>query len=96
MSNRAKLKPRPPDEDEARFRDELARGCPQCGSRKVSGKFRGRWEFTLHCLPSCPSHTRPAGGFSGHTIAASAAEAIGLSYRAIDGTSGGVVLAGRP
>jgi hypothetical protein len=90
MSNRAKLKPRPPDADEARFRDELARG-----SRKVSGKFRGRWEFTLHCLPSCPSHTRPADGFSGHSIAASAAEAIGLSYRAIDGTSGGVVLAGQ-
>jgi hypothetical protein len=96
MSNARRLAPRPPDEDEARFRDELRKGCPQCGSRKVSGKFRGRWEYTLHCLPSCPSHARPQDGFSGHTLGAQAAGRAGMSYRAIDGTTGGVVLAGRP
>jgi hypothetical protein len=93
MSNRVKLKPRPPDEDERAFRDELLKGCPQCGSRKVSGKFRGRWEWTLHCPETCPSHARPQDGFTGHTIAAAAASRVGLGYRAIDGTAGGVVVA---
>ena len=96
MSARRKLKPRPPDADEAAFRDELRKGCPQCGSRRVSGKFRGRWEWTLHCEPSCASFTGQLGGFTGHSIGAAAAERAGMAYRAIDGTSGGVVIAAQP
>jgi hypothetical protein len=93
MSNRRRLRPRPPDEHEARFRDELRKGCPGCGSQVVTGRFRGRWEYTLRCLPGCPSFTSP-GEFTGHTLGAAAAARSGMTYRAIDGTSGGVVLGG--
>jgi hypothetical protein len=56
----------------------------------VNGKFRGRWEFTPHCLPSWPSHVSPQAGFSGHTIGATAATRTGMTFQAIDGTTGGV------
>jgi hypothetical protein len=82
------LPPRPPDEFEASFRDELARGCPGCGSTPVTGRFRGRWEFTLRCTPSCPSWTGTLSGFTGHTIGAAAAQRAGMTYRAIDGSTG--------
>ena len=59
----------------------------------MSGKFRGRWEFALQCEPECPSWTGWLGGFTGHTIGAAAAERAGMTYRAIDGTTGGVVVA---
>ncbi len=68
MSNGRKLKPRLPDEDEARFRDELRRGCPGCGSRRVVGRFRGVWEFTLLCEAGCPSLTGSVGGFTGPRV----------------------------
>jgi hypothetical protein len=93
VSNSRRLRPRPPDEDEARFRNELAKGCPGCGSRVVTGKFRGGWEYTLRCDPRCPSWTGRAGGVTGHTIGAEAAKRAGMTYRAIDGTTGGVVIA---
>ena len=38
--------------------------------------------------------TGTLGGFTGHTIGAEAARRAGMAYRAIDGTTGGVVLAG--
>jgi hypothetical protein len=59
----------------------------------VTGKFRGRWEFTLRCKPDCPSWTGQLTGFTGHTIGAEAAMRAGMTYRAIDGSTGGVVLA---
>jgi hypothetical protein len=62
----------------------------------VTGKFRGRWEFTLRCKPDCPSWTGAFGGFTGHAIGAAAAERAGMTYRAIDGSSGGVVIAAQP
>jgi len=94
VSNRRRLPPRAPDEVELAFRDELAKGCPGCGSRTVTAKFRGRWEYMLRCEPDCPSWTGTLGGFTGHTIGAEAARRAGMAYRAIDGTTGGVVLAG--
>lgn len=94
MSNSRKLPPREPDTVELAFKAELEKGCPGCGSRVVTGKFRGRWEYTLRCKPECSSHTGKLGEFTGHSIAAAAAERAGLVYRAVDGTSGGVVLAG--
>jgi hypothetical protein len=93
VSNTKKLKARPPDEDEARFRDELRKGCPGCGSTTVTGRFRGKWEFTLRCRRDCPSWTGQLSGFTGHSIGAEAARRAGMTYRAIDGTSDGVVLA---
>lgn len=93
MSNTRRVKPRPPDEDEQRFRAELKKGCPGCGSKTVTGRFRGRWEFTLRCREGCPSFTGMPGGFTGHSIGAAAAQRAGMSYRAIDGTTGGVILA---
>jgi hypothetical protein len=96
VSNGRRVKRRPPDPDavEEAFRAELAKGCPGCGSRTVSGKFRGRWEWTLHCKPDCPSWTGRE--FTGHTIGAEAAKRAGMRYQAIDGTSGGVVVAAQP
>lgn len=95
MSNAKKVKrqPPPPDADERAFRDELRKGCPGCGSKKVSGRWDGRWRYTLHCDPQCASWTGRAGGFTGHTIGAEAAKRAGMVYRAIDGTTGGVVIA---
>lgn len=93
MSNRPKLRPPPPDADELAFKTELAQGCPRCGSATVTARWRGRWEYTLRCPPECPSHASPRDGFTGHTIAAAAAKRAGMAYRAIDGTSGGVVIA---
>ena len=98
VSNGRRVKRRPPDpdEDERAFRDELRKGCPGCGSRVVTGKFRGRREFTLRCRRGCPSFTGEMGDFNGHTIADQAAKRAGLVYRALDGTSGGVVVAAQP
>ena len=93
VSNGKRLQPRLPDAVELAFKAELAKGCPGCGSRTVTGRFRGRWEWTLHCKPECPSFSGRLGGFTGHTIGAAAAERAGMTYRAIDGTTGGVVLA---
>ena len=93
MSNRPKLKPRPPDADELAFKRELAKGCPGCGSTTVTAKFRGRWEYILRCKPGCPSFG--PGDFTGHTLGSAAATRAGMAYRAIDGTTGGVVVAAR-
>ena len=93
MSNTRRLPPRPPDTIELAFRAELEKGCPGCGSRTVTAKFKGRWEYTIRCREDCPSWTGVLGGFTGHTIGAEAAKRAGLAYRAIDGTTGGVVLA---
>ena len=96
MSNTRQLRPRLPDANELAFRAELAKGCPGCGSRTVTAKFRGRWEYTLRCEPDCPSWTGVLhDGFTGHTIASEAAKRAGMSYRAIDGTTGGVIVAAR-
>jgi hypothetical protein len=78
---------------ELAFRAELEKGCPGCGSTTVTAKFRGRWEYTIRCSPDCPSWTGALSGFTGHTIGLEAAKRAGMTYRAIDGTTGGVVLA---
>jgi hypothetical protein len=96
VSNTRRLKPPDPDEVELAFRDELRKGCPGCGSTTVTAKYRGRWEYTIRCSPDCPSWTGALPGFTGHTIGSEAAKRAGMAYRAIDGTTGGVVLAGRP
>ena len=97
MSNAKRLKPREPDEVEAAFAAELRRGCPHCGSRRVTGRFRaGVWDYRLSCTPSCRTFTEPQ---LAHRLAVEAAaktaEKTGqrLSYRAIDsaGTRGAVV-----
>jgi len=93
VSNARRLKPRAPDAVELAFRAKLAKGCPACGSRTVTARFRGRWEYTLRCEPDCPSWTGTLGGFTGHTIGSEAAKRAGMSYRAIDGSTGGVVVA---
>lgn len=92
MSNRRRLPPRQPDEVEAAFRDELKKGCPWCGSRRVTGRFRhGVWDFRLSCEPSCRTFSEP---HLAHRIAAEAAERAGLAagqplaYRAFDSSAG--------
>jgi hypothetical protein len=100
VSNRAKLRPRPPDETEAAFRDELRKGCPYCKSRRVVGRFHGGlWDFGLRCEAACRTFTEPR---LAHRIAADAAERAGavtgspLSYRAFGEGTGlveGAVLA---
>lgn len=96
MSNtrRAKPPPRPPDEVEAAFAAELRKGCPHCGSRKVSGRWHhDTWDYRLSCEPSCRTHAEP---LLAHRIADEAArraaEATGqpLGYRAFDSCSGRV------
>ncbi len=82
MSNtrRVKLRPRPPDETEAAFRAELRRGCPHCGSRRVTGRFRaGMWDYGLKCDPSCRTFAEP---LLAHRIAAEAAERAGVALGA--------------
>jgi hypothetical protein len=100
VSNRPRLKPRPPGQVEARFRDELRReGCPECGSRIVTGKFvaeTNRWEFTLRCPAACGTFTNPLGAFTAHATAAAAARRMGMDYKAFRGSSGGVVVAAQP
>ena len=99
MSNARRLPPRPPDETERGFRDELKRrGCPECGSRVVTGNYvaaADRWQFTLRCPGSCGTFTRPLGAFTAHATAAAAARGLGLAYTAFRGSSGGVVVAAR-
>ena len=102
MSNtrHAKPRPRPPDEVEAAFRDELRKGCPHCGSRRVVGRLRdGLWDFGLRCNRGCKTFAEPQ---LAHAIASAAAERAGLaigtklSYRAFGEGSGqveGAVLA---
>ena len=106
MSNtrRAKPPPRPPDEVEAAFRDELRKGCPHCGSRVVVERFRaGVWDYGLRCEPSCRTFSEPQ---LAHRLASEAAQraavATGqkLRYEAFDGSSGQIegavrALAGR-
>jgi ribosomal protein L37AE/L43A len=104
VSNRAKLRPRPPDETEAAFRAELRKGCPHCGSRRVVGRLRGGvWDYGLRCEASCRTFTEPQ---LAHRIAAQAAERAGLAigqrlrYEAFDTSTGRIegavrALAGR-
>ena len=94
MSNGRRLKPREPDEAEAAFRDELRKvGCPHCGSKVVTARFRGRWDYGLRCQAGCPTLTDQ---LLAHRVASEAAARAGLSYRAVDSCTGelmGVVLA---
>ena len=106
MSNTRRAKPpsRPPDEVEAAFRDELRKGCPHCGSRQVTSRFRGGlWDYGLKCDPSCRTFTAPQ---LAHRLAAEAAERAGLilgerlQYQAFDSSTGAIAgavraLAGR-
>jgi hypothetical protein len=95
VSNSRHLKPRrEPDEVEAAFRDELRRGCPHCGSRRVTGRIRnGRWDYRLSCDPSCRTFSEPQ---LAHRVAAEAAQraatATGqrLRYEAFDGSTGAI------
>jgi hypothetical protein len=91
-TRRVKPRPRPPDEVEAAFRDELRRGCPHCGSRRVTGRIRnGRWDYRLSCAPSCRTFSEPQ---LAHRLAAEAAERAGLTlgerlqYQAFDSSTG--------
>jgi hypothetical protein len=93
-TRRVKPRPRPPDEVEAAFRVELRRGCPHCGSRRVTEKFHdGLWDYGLKCLPGCKTHATPQ---LAHALAARAAEraavATGqkLSYQAFGDGAGRV------
>jgi ribosomal protein L37AE/L43A len=102
VSNSRHLKPQPrePNEVEAAFAAELRRGCPHCGSRRVTGRFRaGVWDYRLSCAPSCRTFAEPQ---LAHAIASAAAERAGLAigspltYRAFGEGSGqveGAVLA---
>jgi hypothetical protein len=93
-TRRLKPRPRPPDEVEAAFRDELRKGCPHCGSRRVTGRIRnGQWDYRLSCAPGCASFAKPQ---LAHAVAARAAEraaaATGqtLRYEAFDSSTGAV------
>jgi hypothetical protein len=93
-SRRLKPRPRPPDEVEAAFRDELRKGCPHCQSRRVVGRFHdGRWDFGMRCDPGCRTFAEPP---LAHRLAAEAAQRAGLaigtrlSYRAFGEGSGQV------
>jgi hypothetical protein len=96
MSNKRKARPapRPPNRVEAAFRDELRKGCPHCGSRRVAGRFRGDvWAYTMACEPGCRTFREPQ---LAHRVAAQAAERAGLDagqrlvYQAVDTSSGEV------
>jgi hypothetical protein len=99
-TRRAKPRQRPPDATELAFRAELRKGCPHCGSRRVTERFRdGLWDYGLRCEASCRTHTEPR---LAHRIAADAAQRAGaatgskLSYRAFGDGAGrveGAVLA---
>jgi hypothetical protein len=93
-TRRVKQPPRPPDQVESAFRDELRRGCPHCGSRKVSGRIRnGLYDYRLSCDPGCRTFAEPQ---LAHRIAAVAAEraaaatGTNLQYQAFDSASGRV------
>ena len=94
MSNtrRVKQPPREPDEVEAAFAAELRRGCPHCGSRRVTGRFHGGvWDYGLKCAPSCRTFAEPQ---LAHRLAAEAAQRAALAtgqrlrYEAFDGSTG--------
>jgi hypothetical protein len=99
-TRRLKPRPRPPDAVEAAFRAELRRGCPHCGSRRVTGRFHdGLWDYGLRCDRGCKTFAEPQ---LAHAIASVAAERAGLAigspltYRAFGEGSGqveGAVLA---
>ena len=93
VTNTRRLRQQAPDADELVFRAELVKGSPGCGSTTVTARFRGRWEYTLRCRSDCPSWTGALSGFTGHTIGSKAACRAGTSHQAIDGTTGGVVVA---
>jgi hypothetical protein len=91
-TRRATQRPRPPDEVEAAFRAALREGCPHCGSRTVTARFRGGvWDYGLRCVPSCRTFTEPQ---LAHRVASEAAEraaaATGerLRYEAFDSSTG--------
>jgi hypothetical protein len=94
-TRRLRQQPRPPDDAQRAFRDELRRtGCPYCGSRRVIGRFHDdTWDYGLRCLPDCRTHAEPV---LAHRIASEAArraaEAAGerLVYQAVDSMSGTV------
>ena len=106
MSNTRRAKPprRPPDDTEAAFRAELRKGCPHCGSRTVTERFRnGIWDYGLRCDPSCRTFSEPQ---LAHRLASEAAERAGLAtgqrlqYQAFDTSTGRIegavrALAGR-
>jgi hypothetical protein len=94
VSNTRRLKPREPDAVESAFAVELRRGCPHCGSTRVTGRFHdGLWDYGLRCESSCRTFTEP---LLAHRIAseaaerASAATGIRLSYRAFHEGAGRV------
>ena len=94
MSNARRLKPREPDAVESAFAAELRKGCPHCGSTRVTGRFRaGLWDYGLRCEEGCRTLAEPR---LAHRIAAEAAErasaAAGtrLSYRAFEEGAGRV------
>jgi hypothetical protein len=93
MSNRKRLPPPVPHEAVGVF--ERALSCDECGSTRTRRKFiSGAWEITLAHAGKCSRRWDLDGG---HPLAAAAVGRAGaagfrLSYRAIDGTSGGVVL----
>jgi hypothetical protein len=91
-TRRVKPQPRPPDEVESAFAAELRRGCPHCGSRRVTGRFRaGVWDYRLSCDPSCRTFAEPQ---LAHRLAAEAAARAGLAtgerlqYQAFDTSTG--------
>jgi hypothetical protein len=93
-TRRLRQQPRPPDGAERAFRDELRKGCPYCGSRRVLGRFHdGTWDYGLRCEPDCRTHAQPV---LAHRIASEAAKraaaAAGepLIYQAVDSMSGTV------
>jgi hypothetical protein len=92
VSNTRRLKPRDPDEVESAFAAELRKGCPHCGSTRVTGRFRsGIWDYGLRCEASCRTFTEPQ---LAHRIAseaagrAAAATGQRLRYEAFDGSRG--------
>jgi hypothetical protein len=91
-SRHLKAQARPPGEVETAFRDALRAGCPHCGSRQVTGRFRaGVWDYRLSCKPSCRTFSQPA---LAHALAARAAEQAALAtgqklqYQAFDTSAG--------
>jgi hypothetical protein len=103
-SRHLKAQARSPDEVETAFRDALRAGCPHCGSRRVTGRFRaGVWDYRLSCKPSCRTFSEPQ---LAHRLAVEAAERAGLAtgerlrYEAFDTSTGRIegavrALAGR-
>jgi hypothetical protein len=93
-TRRLRQQPRPPDDAERAFRDELRKGCPYCGSRRVVGRFHdGVWDYGMRCESGCRTHTEPN---LAHRIASEAAKRAAASagerlvYTAVDSSAGTV------